>query len=109
MMESRSEHCRANNGAKVEISTITHEGRDFSALGSVVDHERGIVIGYPKGSELRTWDGTVIGSLRVTGSARGFHGVKLVCYRATIDGIPYYGRGQGDGMILRLRRVKGTR
>lgn len=52
---------------------------------------------------LTTWAGQHVAPLEVTGTARGFHGVKLTCYSATIEGRRYYGRGQGGGMYLNLR------
>lgn len=54
------------------------------------------------GRTLTTWPGNRVASLEVTGTARGFHGVELTCYRATIEGRVYYGRGQGPGMYLNL-------
>lgn len=32
--------------AKAEIATVNHNGREFTALGSVIDHENGVVVGY---------------------------------------------------------------
>jgi len=95
---------------QVEIGTFKHQGREFSALGSVVDHENGHVVGYPKGHELRTWDGTrVLGTLVVRSSWPTPHshtGSRMYAYHAMIDGRAYYGRGFGDGMLLRLRAYK---
>jgi hypothetical protein len=58
------------------------------------------------GRWLTTWPGNRVAPLAVTGSARGFHGVKLTCYRATIEGRVYHGRGQGPGMYINLRPSK---
>lgn len=58
---------------------------------------------------LTTWTGKRIASLEVTGSARGFNGVELTCYAATIEGRRYYGRGLGAGMYLNLRPGKVVR
>lgn len=55
---------------------------------------------------LTTWPGNCVARLRVTGSARGFHGVKLTCYSAVIEGRNYYGRGLGPGMYINLRPGK---
>lgn len=54
------------------------------------------------GKRLTTWPGNTVARLEVTGTARGFHGVKLTCYAATIEGRRYHGRGQGPGMYLNL-------
>ncbi len=92
--------------AKVEVGTFTHQGVKYSALGSIVDHDAGRIIGYPSRDNrtLMTWDGRTLGTLKVTGYACGFH-CKLTCYRAAVDGLNYHGRGLGEGMILRLRRA----
>jgi hypothetical protein len=56
---------------------------------------------------LTTWNGNVVSrDMRVTGTARGFNGVKLYCYSVTIEGRRYYGRGLGPGMYLNLRPAK---
>lgn len=55
---------------------------------------------------LTTWTGKRVASLEVTGTARGFHGVKLTCYAATIEGRRYIGRGHGPGMYLNMRPSK---
>ena len=68
----RSETAVTPNGARVEIATVTHDGKDFSATGSIIDESGGFLLGYPKGRELQTWDGKKIGVLSVTGHARGF-------------------------------------
>jgi hypothetical protein len=57
-------------------------------------------------AELTTWAGQVVGKVEIRGTARGFHGVKLYCYRAVIEGRSYHGRGQGPGMYLNLRPGK---
>lgn len=58
-------------------------------------------------AELTTWTGQVVGTVQITGKARGFHGVKLYCYSAILEGRRYYGRGQGPGMYLNLKPAKG--
>lgn len=108
-MESNSEFRTAESGAKVEVATFVFEGKPFTALGSIVDHENGIVVGYPHGTELRTCDGKVIGTCQVVSvfkMARWSYigGWYMSCYRAVVDGKQYYGRGFGDGMLLRLRK-----
>jgi len=107
-MNTESIHGIAKNGAKVEIGVVEHQGHKFEAMGSLVDHEAGRCFGYPStdGKTLNTWDGQPMGPLEVTGKARGFHGVKLTCYKAKIDGHTYHGRGLGSGMLLKLRKGK---
>jgi len=108
-MESHSDFHTADNGARVEVSTVVFQGQPFTALGSVIDHSQGIVVAYPHGTNLQTFDGKVIGTCRVVSvfkmarwSCMG--GWYMACYRAVIDGKHYYGRGLGDGMLLRLRK-----
>ena len=108
-MESYSEFHTADNGARVEVSTFVFEGKPFAALGSVVDHEAGIVAGYPHGNKLQTGNGQVIGTCHVVSTFKmarwsPLGGWYMACYRAVIDGKHYYGRGFGDGMLLRLRK-----
>jgi hypothetical protein len=112
MRDFYSEYITTDTGARVEVSTFASQGRSFTALGSVVDHEKGIVTGYPKGDVLNSWDNKPIGTCRIVSRFRMARwsfagGWYMYCYRAVVDGQPYYGRGLGDGMILRLR--KGVR
>lgn len=108
-MESHSEFHTAESGARVEVSTFVFKGKPFTALGSVVDHENGIVAGYPKGNVLQTCDGKPLGTCRIVSTFKmarwsPMGGWYMACYRAIIDGKHYYGRGFGDGMLLRLRK-----
>ena len=57
------------------------------------------------GQWLTTWPGNRVAPLSVTGKARGFN-CELICYRATICGRTYYGRGLGRSMYLNLRPSK---
>lgn len=106
-------HVEHSADGKAELGILTHEGHEFSALGSVIDHDAGVVVGYPKGFDLMTWDGTtVIGRVRVVSSypmPQSWQGSTMYCYRAVIEGRHYYGRGFGDGMLLRLRACKRPR
>lgn len=97
---------------RVEVGTVEHAGRRYEAFGSVVDHASGIVTGYPKGNALVTFDGKTTGTCRVVSrrkNPRGLLSNEVVCYRCTVDSIPYHGRGGGDGMALHLRRIRGRR
>lgn len=112
-MQSKSETFTATNGALVEVGTITHEGREFAAGGSVIDLESGHIFGYPKGETLTTWNGEAIEGLqlRVTSTwrtPRSFTSDRMFAYSATYKGRSYYGRGSGEGMLLRLRLRKSN-
>lgn len=103
---------------RVEIGTIEHSGRKFSALGSVVDTARGRVSGYVGsgtvpgyGSHVRpltSWDGkTRIGVIWPKSSwstPRSPFSSKMYAYEAEIDGRRYSGRGMGEGMVVHLKR-----
>lgn len=98
-------------GAQVEIGTVEVEGRKFVAMGSMIDLENGVIVGYPGYQSpgptpiaLRTWNGAWICDLETTGAARGLNAAKLVCYSAVVDGHKWHGRGLGIGMVLTLRR-----
>lgn len=109
-MNSKSETVTATNGATVEIGTIVHEGREFAAQGSVIDEQQGVIVGYPKGNRLQTWNGKDIEGLvlRVTSTwrVRSWIGSHMNAYSATYKGRRYHGRGFGDGMSLTLRVSK---
>lgn len=112
-MKSKSEMVTMVTGAKVEVATITMLGRDYTATGSVIAEDAGVIVGYPycvgfypfKGFEyeLLTWSGDKIGALEKTGKARGFHGSEITCWAMTYGGKRYSGRNAGTGMVLRLR------
>ncbi len=48
-MQTKSETVTADNGAKVEVATVTFQGRDFTALGSCVDEASGRISAYVSG------------------------------------------------------------
>lgn len=54
------------------------------------------------GKWLTSWPGTKVARLETRGTARAFH-TKLTCYRTTIEGRVYIGRGLGPGMYLNMR------
>lgn len=102
------------NGERSEVGTFVHEGREFTAGGAYVSDTH--AIGYPTveagAGELRAWDGSVLGTCRVTGTSWApgrYGGSRLYAYRATINGRDYYGRGSGKGCILKLRACKAKR
>jgi hypothetical protein len=112
-MNYKSETHTATNGARVEVGTVTFEGRDFSALGSIVDPARGVAVGYVSRDKatgaytFTTWEGKTIAPLahRGTWTQRGFYGVRITIYAwtCTIDGRRYSGRNSGPCMLLRMR------
>lgn len=117
----RSETHVATNGARVEVGTMSFEGRDFAATGSIVDEARGYVVGYvhtlPDGRyELRTWGGETIAPLRKTGSWKvrtcfGGWPVTMRAWAATINGRRYSGRNGSEWDLLRMRasgRAEGS-
>ena len=107
-MKTKSIHATSTDGARIETGIVTHNGRDFVALGSVVDHATGRVSGYVKGRTIATWDGTPIGTLREVSSWRIDSALssRMFAYRATIDGFEYHGRGMGESMLVTLRASK---
>lgn len=97
---------------RAEVLITRHAAREGGLLPTLyVTVEPGVSpCGVPTPSlarhTLTTWAGQRVARLEVTGTARGFHGVKLTCYRAVIEGRAYHGRGQGEGMYLNLRPGK---
>lgn len=60
--------------------------------------------------QITVWTGKPIGKVtRVTGQWRinSFLSGHMFAFRATINGVAYYGRGMGGGMYCRLYRCKG--
>ena len=105
---------QATSGSAVaEIATLTHEGKAFTALGSVVDHASGYVCGYVTkrdGREVLTsFDGAILGTLRLVSRRLKwcFGGSQRVSYyQATVGGREYHGRKGDTFDLIRLRAVK---
>lgn len=109
-MDFKSEHVTNDNGAKLELATVIHEGREYTHFGSIVDENRGLIIGYPSKDEksLLTWDGQVICPLRRISSWKSripssYFFVDMTAYSCEYGKRKYSGRGQGAETILRLR------
>lgn len=109
-MNTRTERHELPNGF-IEVGTVTHEGREYSADGAMVTDKTIMV--YPDADQglgwgdVTSWRGRKLGRFEITGRARGFNDVELTCYRITLnDGRVYVGRGLGAGMALRARRAK---
>lgn len=84
-------HC-ARIGDLLPTLYVTLEPRDPSKVGgNNVDRHW-----------LTTWMGNRVARLEVTGTAPAFN-VRLTCYRATIQGRVYIGRGHGPGLYLNMR------
>lgn len=58
-----------------------------------------------KGGTLTTWCGDVLGTARMTGGYKA-RGVERFNYRCTMAGHEYAGSGEGEGMMINLRRIK---
>lgn len=92
-----------------EIGTITHNGREFSAVGAMVRDGR--AVGYPKFDrdytgavgQMQTWDGQPMGTARIVSMWRvwSWAGSHMCQIEATIGGKRYTGRGFGSGMMWR--------
>ncbi len=115
--QSRSETFTAPTGAFVEVGTVTHHGRDFSALGSTVDLDRGEVCGYVKRDAsgvlyLSTWSGECLYiTLRPVSTwrtPRSFVSSTMTAYRAMFGDYVWHGRGAGEGMFLRLKKGRAV-
>jgi len=120
-MKGHSETRTLDSGARVEVGNIEHEGRSFSALGSVIDHARGVIVAYvserarptpgaDRRYELTTWEGTTIAPLRLVRrwTSYGCVRAEMWAWSATIDGRVYSGRNGGPAVVLCLR-AKGGR
>lgn len=125
-MESKTETLNGidarGNAATLELGTIVHEGRAFTAQGSLVSDNR--LVCYLAGDdrfigargEARTWNGARLGSYVITGrwearffGRRSWIGSHYHSVRITLsDGREYVGRGFGNGMVCFARRARRT-
>jgi len=109
---------KADDTQAVELGIVTFEGKEFAALGAVVNLETGRAICYPDGEGYgaeclgNSWQGAPIFSLVCTGKGRsGFldgtgRRTLLYSYRTVTPylGFHWFGRGLGKGMLLKLRK-----
>jgi hypothetical protein len=98
---------KAEQHGAIEVGIIEHEGREFSALGSVVTGD--YVVAYKKGTTVTTWAGDVLGTCRVVSTwktPRSYVSTEMHQLEAVINGVRYRGRCAGDGMIFRGRRKR---
>lgn len=99
---------RSEQHGQVEVGIVSHEGREFAALGSVIDGDR-ITAYLGKDGYLTKWDGTVIGIYHITSSWRtpkSFVSGTMNQVYAKMDGQWYVGRSAGEGMLFRGRKVR---
>ena len=102
-METRTEQ----HGA-IEVGIVVHEGREFSALGSVIDGER-IAAYLGKDGQLTKWNGEVLGTYRITRTwrtPRSYVSSTMHQVYATVNGKTYTGRSAGEGMLFRGKECK---
>lgn len=124
MIESKTEtligHDARGIAATLEVGTIVHEGRAFTAQGALVSDDR--LVCYLSGAdsfigargEARTWNGARLGTYEITGRwearffgrrswmASHYHSVRITLQ----DGREYVGRGFGNGMVCFARRAR---
>ena len=110
-MEKKTQWQTGPNGERVELGTLTHEGREFTNMGAVITetHAAGYLSSDMKA--IHSWEGEVIGSARVVSSwpmPRSWQSDRQYQVVATIDGRTYTGRTMGAGMLWRgrLKRSK---
>lgn len=116
-MKYRTETHTTPDGARVETGIVVHEGREFAALGSVVDPARGIIVGYvsdarpdvssgnPTRFVLTTWQGEAIAPLMLVRrwTSYGVARCTLFAWTCVLGGKRYSGRNSGPGMVVRMR------
>ena len=93
---------------EIEVGTIELEGREFSALGSVVCPDY-LAAYLSKDNELTTWEGEVIGTWRKVASWRIPNGVwsnEMWQVEAIVEGRVFTGRSMGEGMLYRGKPKK---
>lgn len=133
-MDYRTDTAPTGAGELAEVGTVTHNGREFSAMGAAItDTYARVYVGalvnpyYPDGRELArgygrlptwyraryvatTWDGRAIGELAEVSTWRvpnGWVSGWVHAYRLTLtDGRRYAVRGSGAGMVASGRRMK---
>lgn len=106
--------------ATVEVGTVEHEGREYTAMGSMVDATNGRAVAYVGAvcardaygrpvHKLTAWDGCQLGTAVEVSrwrTPRSFLSSHMVSYRVDMNGQRWHGRGCGEGMVLKLKRCK---
>lgn len=101
-MESRTEQ-----HGNTEVGIVTHNGREFAALGSVIEPTH-IVAYLGKGGQLTKWDGTVIGHYNVVTTwptPHSYVSSTMSQVEAWVGPRCYTGRSAGEGMVFKGKRV----
>lgn len=109
-----SQTIEAGDGVRVEVGTMTHDGRGFMATGAVVAPN--YLACYPAADgTVKDWGGNTLGTYRVLSSRpavffgrQSWQGSRYYFMRATVNGTVYALRGFGVGMLARGRAVKGA-
>jgi len=99
---------RSEQHGQVEVGIVTHEGREFKALGSVVT-DTYVTAYLGKDGQLTNWNGETIGTYRVTRTWRTPHShysSTMSQVYAAVNGKVYQGRSAGLGMLFNGRLVK---
>lgn len=91
-----------------ELATVTHDGKDYTEQGAFVTDAH-LTAYCGKDKTITLWDGTVIGSYRVTSAwrVRSYIGSMMNQVRITLaDGRVYTGRTFGEGMSVNAKRTR---
>jgi len=104
-METRTEQ-----HGNTEVGIVTHNGKDYSALGSVITDSH-ITAYLGKDGQLQKWDGTVIGHYNIVTSwpVRSYVTAHMYQVEAWIGPRCYTGRSAGVGMVFNGKRVARQR
>lgn len=120
-MNFRVETVKAADGAKAELATLTHEGREFTAFGSCVDLGRGHIVAYVRTGhghlhnkyfDLVTFGGRHMGVLKKTGESTGWpdrsgRRSKITHFSFEAHGYRWSGKlGLEWNQLIHLRRGK---
>lgn len=119
-METRSEMLvSTDKKAYLEIATIAHNGKEYSAMGAYISDthvvgyisDQKTVEGFPYETQhwLTTWTGDRIGRAYFvhTWRIRSWLSPTMSQIEVNIDGKIYTGRGAGEGMLWRGKIKKG--
>ena len=101
---------RTEQHGNVEVGVVIHKGREYSALGSVIEGDR-IAAYLGKDGQLTKWDGSIIGIYKITATwstPQSFVSSTMNQVYAKVDGQWYVGRSAGQGMLFRGRKVRNS-
>jgi hypothetical protein len=124
-METKSEFMISTDGqASLEIATIGHNGKEYSAMGAYISDD--YVVGYISKAEpvegfpnmkpqhwLTTWEGEKIGRAYFVSTWRlsisSYISSTMSQIEVNIAGKVFTGRGYGVGMVWKGKAKKGKR